>query len=80
MVLVIKDRDTQFGRFLKFENMTFCHFERDLVDKAMLSLAEITWLNDYHQVVYDRLAPGLDMPVRQWLKEKTKRSPPMMSG
>ncbi|HKL81268.1 MAG TPA: M24 family metallopeptidase, partial [Desulfobacter sp.] len=72
MVLVIKDRDTQFGSFLKFENMTFCHFERDLVDKAMLSLAEINWINNYHQTVYDRLAPGLDAPVRQWLGHKTK--------
>ncbi len=72
MVLVIKDRDTQFGSFLKFENMTFCHFERNLVDKAMLNSWEINWVNDYHQVVYDRLAPGLDAPVRQWLKEKTK--------
>ncbi|WP_462270026.1 aminopeptidase P family protein [Desulfobacter sp.] len=72
MVLVIKDRETQFGSFLKFENMTFCHFERNLVDKAMLNLAEITWLNDYHQVVYDRLAPGLEVPVREWLEDKTK--------
>nr|WP_281357866.1 aminopeptidase P family protein [Desulfobacter latus] len=72
MVLVIKDRDTQFGSFLKFENMTFCHFERSLMDKTMMSLAEINWINDYHQMVYDRLAPGLDTPVRQWLKEKTK--------
>ena len=72
MVLVIKDRDTQFGSFLKFENMTFCHFERDLVNKAILSLAEINWVNDYHQMVYDRLAPGLDGPVRQWLEHKTK--------
>jgi len=72
MVLVIKDRDTQFGSFLKFENMTFCHFERSLMNKTMLSLAEINWVNRYHQMVYDRLAPGLDTPVRQWLKEKTK--------
>lgn len=72
MVLVIKDRDTQFGSFLKFENMTFCHFERDLVDKTMLSLAEINWVNGYHQMVYDRLAPGLDAPIRQWLGHKTQ--------
>ena len=72
MVLVVKDRDTQFGSFLKFENMTFCHFERDLVDKTMLSSAQINWVNAYHQMVYNRLAPGLDTPVRQWLKEKTK--------
>ena len=72
MVLVVKDRDTPFGSFLKFENMTLCHFERSLMDKTMLSSAETNWVNGYHQMVYDRLAPGLDAPVRQWLKEKTK--------
>lgn len=71
MVLVTEDQETQFGKFLKFENMTFCHFERNLVDKSMLSSQEINWLNNYHQRVYDRLAPGLDLPVRQWLERKT---------
>jgi len=72
MVLVIEDKETQFGRFLKFENMTFCNFERDLVDKSMLSRQEVNWINEYHQMVYDRLAPGLDAPVRQWLGHKAK--------
>ncbi|MGD9826397.1 M24B family metallopeptidase, partial [Desulfobacter sp.] len=72
MVLVVKDRETPFGSFLKFENMTICHFERSLIDKTMLSLAEIKWVNGYHQMVYDRLAPGLDAPVRQWLEHKTR--------
>jgi Xaa-Pro aminopeptidase len=71
MVLVIEDRQTQFGRFLKFENMTFCHFERNLMDKSMLSPQEVNWINEYHQRVYDRLAPGLDLPVRQWLEQRT---------
>ena len=72
MVLVVKDRETPFGSFLKFENMTFCHFERSLIDKTMLSSPETNWVNGYHQMVYDRLAAGLDTPVRQWLKEKIK--------
>ncbi|WP_020590296.1 aminopeptidase P family protein [Desulfobacter curvatus] len=72
MVLVIEGEKTQFGKFLKFENMTFCHFERSLIDKVMLSLTEINWVNDYHQMVYERLAPGLEAPVRQWLEHKTK--------
>lgn len=72
MILVIEDKETQFGKFLKFENITFCHFERSLMDKNMLSFAEINWINDYHQMVYERLAPGLDAPVRQWLGYKTK--------
>jgi len=72
MILVIDDEETQFGKFLKFENMTLCHFECDLVDKTMLNLAEINWVNGYHQMVYDQLSPGLDAPVRQWLGHKTK--------
>jgi Xaa-Pro aminopeptidase len=71
MVLVIEDRQTQFGKFFKFENMTFCHFERNLMDKSMLNPEEVNWINEYHQRVYDRLAPGLDHPVRQWLKQRT---------
>nr|WP_320192094.1 aminopeptidase P family protein [uncultured Desulfobacter sp.] len=72
MVLVVEDEETQFGKFLKFENMTFCHFERSLMDKTLLSLAEINWVNAYHQMVYERLAPGLDVPVLKWLEHKTK--------
>nr|WP_321404589.1 aminopeptidase P family protein [uncultured Desulfobacter sp.] len=71
MVLVIEDQETQFGKFLKFENMTLCHFERNLIDKSMLSPQEIRYINAYHQSVYDRLAPGLDLAVRQWLGDKT---------
>jgi Xaa-Pro aminopeptidase len=71
MVLVTEDRETEFGKFLKFENMTFCHFERNLMDKSMLSPQDVSWINAYHKMIYDRLAPGLDGPVRQWLGEKT---------
>ena len=72
MVLVVEDEETQFGKFLKFENMTFCHFERSLMDKTLLSLAQINWVNAYHKMVYERLAPGLDTPVLKWLEHKTK--------
>lgn len=72
MVLVVRERETQFASFLKFESMTLCHFERDLVDKTMLDAEEIAWINTYHQMVYDRLAPGLEEPVREWLGARTR--------
>ena len=31
---------------------------------------ELQWLNDYHQTVYDRLAPHLDADDRQWLAQR----------
>lgn len=72
MLLVIEDEKTPFGKFLKFENTTLCHFERSLMNKAMLDFTEINWVNDYHRMVYERLAPGLDVQVRKWLEHKTK--------
>ncbi|MCG8552304.1 MAG: aminopeptidase P family protein [Desulfobacterales bacterium] len=72
MVLITEDQETPFGKFLKFKNLTLCHFERNLMNKTMLNLPEITWINDYHRMVYQRLAPGLDAPIRKWLEHKTK--------
>jgi Xaa-Pro aminopeptidase len=38
----------------------------------MLSKEEKQWLNDYHKMVYDTLAPYLDYDHRQWLAEATQ--------
>ena len=71
-ILVTEDTETEFGRFLKFENMTFCHFERNLIDKTLLSQEERLWLNNYHQTVFNKLAPGLNAEIRTWLERKTR--------
>ncbi|MDD9303459.1 MAG: aminopeptidase P family protein [Desulfobacter sp.] len=71
MVLVAEDEKNQFGRFLRFENLTLCHFERDLMDKDLLTDAEICWVNAYHQRVYEKLSPQLTPEVNEWLREKT---------
>jgi len=71
MILVVKDRKTEFGQFMKFENMTLCHFETSMVDRELLCQKEINYLNTYHQQVYERLSPVLDPQVAAWLKKKT---------
>ncbi|HKL01638.1 MAG TPA: aminopeptidase P family protein [Desulfotignum sp.] len=71
MVLVTKAQKTPFGAFLAFENLTWCHFERGLVDTALLTPAEKQWINQYHQQVFDLLSPHLEPAVESWLKEKT---------
>jgi len=72
MILVIKAFENDFGTFMKFENLTYCHFERELIDKSMLLRHEIEWVNTYHAKVYETLYPVLDKEVRLWLKDKTK--------
>lgn len=70
-ILVEDAFENEFGRFFKFENVTFCHFEKELIDKNMLSQKEIDWLNDYHTQVYEKLSPYLKQEVAAWLKTKT---------
>jgi Xaa-Pro aminopeptidase len=71
MVLVTDSRQTEFGRFLEFENMTWCHFERDLIDTSLLTDAEIAWVNQYHRQVYDRISPYLPPQIAAWLQTRT---------
>ncbi len=72
MILVAEDEKTGFGQFLRFENMTLCHFERGLLDRAALTESEIRWIDDYHREVYEKLAPGLAPEVKTWLRDKTR--------
>lgn len=72
MILVEDAFENEFGKFMKFENMTWCHFERNLLDKTLLSSEEINWINSYHEHVYDTLAPKLNTETGIWLREKTR--------
>jgi len=72
MILVDEAFENEFGIFMKFEIMTYCHFERSLIDKNMLSEKERDWINTYHAMVYEKLSSNLDQDVAAWLKGKTK--------
>ncbi len=71
MIIVDEAHKTEFGQFMKFENMTLCHFETSLMDKHLLSDPETNYLNSYHEQVYEKLSPCLDPEVKAWLKKKT---------
>ena len=64
-------RETDFGRFLQFETLTLCPIDTAPLDISLLTPEELQWLNAYHQMVYDRLAPHLDAPDRDWLRTAT---------
>lgn len=61
-----------FGEFLTFETLTLCYISTDLIDKTILDKHHISWLNQYHQLVYDKLSPHLNEPEKIWLQNKTK--------
>lgn len=62
---------TEFGDFYSFETLTLCPIDTTPIVKEMLTEEEITWFNEYHKFVYDRLSPLLTEGEKQWLKEKT---------
>lgn len=64
-------KETEFGKFLKFEVMTLFPFDRNLFEVEIMSDAELDWLNGYHAMVYDRLSPLLNPEEVEWLREKT---------
>ena len=53
--------------FLSFKTLTFAPIQTDMLDISKLSPQEITWLNDYHQVVVERLSPLVSDATREWL-------------
>ena len=55
---------------LGFETLTFAPIDRDLIVPALLTSAELQWLNAYHQGVVAALAPVLDGDDHAWLIER----------
>ena len=72
--LVIVIEDAQPGDeqpMLAFETITLAPIDKRLVDAALLTPAEIDWLDRYHARVRDALEPQLDGAARDWLLQAT---------
>ena len=71
LILVKEKSVTEFGRFRKFETVTLCYIDTNLIDLNLLSEQEKKWLNDYHASVYEKLSPFISDEINEWLKIKT---------
>ncbi len=56
------------GGWLGFETLTFVPLDRRLIDKSMLSEAEIGWCDRYHAKVREIIGPRLDGDDLSWLE------------
>jgi Xaa-Pro aminopeptidase len=59
------------GDWLGFETLTFAPLNRRLVDKSLLTPAEIAWWDGYHADVRRILAPRLEGADLVWLERET---------
>jgi Xaa-Pro aminopeptidase len=55
-----------------FETLTLAPIDRALVDPALLTPAELAWLDAYHARVRAAIAPRLDRETAAWLTEATQ--------
>lgn len=72
MILIKPAFTTEFGNFLKFETITLFPLDLKLFDTSIMSDDEISWVNEYHKVVYDRLSPVATDKEKEWLRIRTE--------
>jgi Xaa-Pro aminopeptidase len=62
----------EFGDFLEFETLTLCPIDTRCIEPGMLAPQDVAWLNAYHAVVRERLAPLVDGEAKAWLMARTE--------
>lgn len=71
-LLVVDDFETEYGKYMKFDTISFCPIDLDGLDISLLTQQEKDWLNNYHKEVYDKLSTSLNEEEKAWLKHETR--------
>lgn len=61
------------SNMLCFIPLTLVPFDKKLINPALLNPEEITWINTYHERVYQTISPLLDSKDQSWLKTACKK-------
>lgn len=61
-----------FPGMLEFETLTLAPIDLNAIEKSLLSVDEIAWLNAYHARVREVIAPQLESADKAWLIEATR--------
>ena len=61
----------EFGEFLEFETLTLCPIDARCLEPGLLRADEVAWLDGYHRMVRERLAPLVSGAARDWLERRT---------
>ena len=72
IVVATDDIETESGKFMKFEVLSYVPIDLEAIDPELLSCDEKQWLNSYHKDVYDKLSPYLNEEEKAWLQHNTR--------
>lgn len=71
-VLLIKKKEQNGdGTFLTFEPLTYVPVDLEAIDTAYMEPSDIRKINEYHALVFDKIAPYLKGEEREWLRKVT---------
>lgn len=71
-LLVQEDAENFYGRWMSFEDLTFCPYDLDAIDPQYLDDANIAEINAYHKKVAEVLKPYLTEEENAWLAHETR--------
>ena len=73
-LLCVPAFETDMGVFYKFETITYVPITTESLDMNLLTDSEIKWLNNYHQLVYEKLSKLInDKKLLDYLAKKTQK-------
>lgn len=72
VLTVEKEIEGAEGRYLGFDCLTWVPIDRRLIEKSLLTAAEIAWLDDYHAKVRAILSPQLEGDDLAWVERETQ--------
>lgn len=73
MIVCKKSEENSFGAFMKFDTLTLVPFDLNAIEKSLLDEHEIDLLNNYHQVVREKLFPHLSHEEQDFLEKITRK-------
>jgi Xaa-Pro aminopeptidase len=60
-------KETTNGNFLEFAMLTLAPYEKNLIDKDLLSKDELNYLNSYYKLIENKIMPHLSDQGKRWL-------------
>lgn len=61
-------KETTNGNFLEFAMLTLVPYEKNLIDKDLLSKDELNYLNSYYKLIENKIMPHLSDQAKKWLR------------
>jgi Xaa-Pro aminopeptidase len=69
-LIVVEERAIPGGErtIYGFETITWCPYERALIDRVLLDAGEIAWIDAYHTTVWSKLSGLVEGEAKAWLE------------